>query len=163
MKAMKCAECGGVMKTTRENFRHAALGLPGLILANVEVSRCPNCGEYEVAIPHLEGLMKAIAVVLVNKPSRLAPEEVGFLRRYLGVSGVDFAKRMGVTKEQASRWESGKKPLGTVADRLLRLMVVNTKPVESYSVDSLANIDDETTGPMALRMEQGRKDWQAAA
>jgi putative zinc finger/helix-turn-helix YgiT family protein len=163
MKTAKCSECGTAMKTSRENFRHPALGLPGLVLANVEVSRCAACGEYEVDIPHLEGLMKAIAQVLVHKDTRLAPEEILFLRKYLGLSNEDFAKRMGVSKEQASRWETGKKPMGAVADRLLRMMVVNAKPVDAYSVDSLAKIQDEATGPMKLRMEQGRKDWQEAA
>ena len=159
----KCPECEGPMKTARENFKHSALGLPGLVLTNVEVSRCAGCGEYEVDIPHLEGLMKAISQALVNKGSRLAPQEIVFLRKYLGLSSEDFAKRMGVTKEQGARWESGKKPMGAVADRLLRMLVVNTKPVDSYSVDNLAKIQDETTGPMRLRMEQGRKDWRAAA
>jgi putative zinc finger/helix-turn-helix YgiT family protein len=162
MKAPKC-ECGRTMKTARENFKHPALGLSGLVLANVEVSRCPGCGEYEVEIPHLEGLMKAIAMELVNKLTRLAPEEVVFLRKYLGLSSGDFAKRMGVSKEQASRWESGKKPVGTVADRLIRMMVVHGEPVDPYSVESLAKIQDEVAGPMKLRMEQGRNDWQAAA
>lgn len=151
------------MKSTRENFRHSALGLPGLVLANVEVSRCAACGEYEVDIPHLDGLMKAISRALVNKGSRLASQEIVFLRKYLGFSNEDFARRMGVSREQVSRWETGKKPMGAVADRLLRMLVVNTKPVDAYSVDSLANIQDETTGPMKLRMEQGRRAWQLAA
>lgn len=132
MKAMKCPECGANMKTSRENFRHAAPWLPGLTLFDVEVSRCPACGEYEVEIPYLEGLIRAISAELITKPARFAPEEVSFLRKALGLSGEDFAKRMGVTKEQVSRWESGKKPIGSVADHLLRMLVANAKPVEDY-------------------------------
>jgi putative zinc finger/helix-turn-helix YgiT family protein len=163
MKALKCPECGANMKTSRENFRHAALGLPGLTLFDVEVSRCPACGEYEVEIPHLEGLIKAIAGELIAKPARLAPEEIAFLRKSMGLSSDDLAKRMGVSKEQVSRWESGKKPMGAVADRLLRMLVATTKPIEDYSAESLEKIKAETSAPMKLRMQRGRKEWQLAA
>ena len=155
MKSMKCTDCGTEMKTSRENFRHAALGLPGLTLFGVEVSRCPNCGEYEVEIPHLQGLIKAISGELITKPARLAPEEVTFLWKYLALSGQHFAKRMGVTKEQVSRWESGKKPMGTVADRLLRMLVASAKSSEEYSGESLEKIKDEPAGPLKLRMQRG--------
>jgi putative zinc finger/helix-turn-helix YgiT family protein len=163
MKGLKCSECGSNMKTSRENFKHAALGLPGLTLFDVEVSRCLACGEYEVEIPHLEGLIKAIAGELITKPARLAPEEIAFLRKSVGLSSDDLSKRMGVSKEQVSRWESGKKPMGAVADRLLRMLVARAKPVDDYSVESLEQIKDEPAGPMKLRMQRGRKDWQLAA
>ena len=57
-----------------------------------------------------------------------------FLREYLGWSGAQFAKHMGVTRHQVSRWEHGT-ALSTVADRLVRAFVLLKNPVDDYSID----------------------------
>lgn len=119
---MKCIECGGRMKTARENFRHQALGLP-VTLVGVEVSRCAGCGLSEVSIPQLEGLHRAIASALVSKTARLTAAEIRFLRKQLGWSGAELADHLGVTRETVSRWEQGSSPIGATADRLLRATV----------------------------------------
>jgi putative zinc finger/helix-turn-helix YgiT family protein len=137
---MTCMVCGAEMTTGRENFRYDACGLPGVTLMGVEVSRCPQCGEYEVAIPQIEDLHRAIAQALIRKTSRLNAAEIRYLRKYLGWSGADFAARMGTTPETVSRWETGKEPMGPVADRLLRLMVAKQEPISDYSLDLLAVI-----------------------
>jgi putative zinc finger/helix-turn-helix YgiT family protein len=137
---MKCMVCGAEMKTGRENFLYDACGLPGVTLMGVEVSRCPECGEYEVAIPQIEDLHQAIAHAVIRKTSPLDAAEIRYLRKYLGWSGVDFARHVGTTPETVSRWETGASPMGAVADRLLRLMVATRAPVSDYSLDLLAAI-----------------------
>jgi len=62
-----------------------------VILVGVPVARCGRCGETEVGIPGIEALHRAIAGALIAKPARLAPEEVRFLRKHLGLSSADFA------------------------------------------------------------------------
>jgi putative zinc finger/helix-turn-helix YgiT family protein len=161
---MKCLICGASMDTRRENYPYRASGLPHVTLEQVEVSRCPVCGETEVSIPHIEALHRAIAVALVRKPARLASEEIRFLRKYLGWSGVDFAAYIGVTPETVSRWEQGKTPMGTTADRLLRMLVVTRVPVEDYSADLLRGITaagDSHALPLGVRVD--REGWSAAA
>ena len=155
------------METRRENYHYTASGLPHVTLQQVEVSRCPVCGETEVAIPHIEALHRAIAAVLVQKRARLAPEEIRYLRKYLGWSGVDFAAHMGVTPETVSRWERGTTPMGGQADRLLRLLVVNLAPVQNYSADRLTALLTgiaEGSEPHAMRLGLyvDEKDWHAA-
>jgi putative zinc finger/helix-turn-helix YgiT family protein len=161
---MLCMACGAEMKTGRENFRYDACGLPGVTLIGVEVSRCPECGEYEVAIPHIEDLHKAIAQALIRKMSRLTPAEIRYLRKYLGWSGADFAKHMGTTPATVSRWETGTDPIGPVADRLLRLMVVTKDPVSNYSLELLTTITKQpTTQPVRLGLEMDEEGWHAKA
>lgn len=161
---MKCLECGGVMRTRRENYRYEASGLKNVVLANMEVSRCLTCGYEEVAIPNIEGLHRAIAQVLVRKPVRLAPEEIRYLRKYLGWSGVDFAKHMGVTPETVSRWENSREAIGPQADRLLRLMVVTREPEREYPLETLAAIDEtEDTRAGLLGFAVGDEGWYAKA
>ena len=87
------------MKRTRENFKYVASGLPGVTLLNVEMKRCSSCGEFEVSIPYIEQLHRIIASLLIEKPAPFTAAEITFLRKFLGWSGVDFARHIGVAAE----------------------------------------------------------------
>ena len=165
---MLCLNCGASMETHCENYHYTASGLPHVTLQQVEVSRCPNCGETEVAIPHIEALHRAIATALVVKRARLAPEEIRFLRKYLGWSGVDFAAYMGVAPETVSRWEQGKTPMGGQADRLLRVLVMQLAPGQACSAECLTALlraIAEETDIQVLRLgfTVTEADWHATA
>src|SRR5262245_38550413 len=56
--------------------------------------------------------------------SACRPEKFDFLRKQLGLSGIELAAHLGTTPESVSRWEHGRTPMGVTPDRLLRLMVV---------------------------------------
>jgi putative transcriptional regulator len=157
---MKCMACGGRMKKTRGNYAYASL--PGVTLANVDIYKCPACGEEEVSIPHIEELNRTIARELVRKKLQLAPTEIRFLRKLLGWSGVDFAKHFGVTPETVSRWESGKKAMGPVAERLLRLCTATRAPIDDYDLEDLQSVaEDGEPAEMTLRTSRG--GWRAVA
>jgi len=133
-------------------------------LRNVEVSRCPQCGEEEIAIPRIEALHKAIAQALITKPFRLDAAEIRYLRKYLGWSGADFADHMGTTRETVSRWENGTVQIGPQADRLLRLMVVKEAPVSDYSLETLKAISAEKPShALRLGLKVERDGWHAEA
>jgi putative zinc finger/helix-turn-helix YgiT family protein len=128
------------------------------------VSRCPKCGETEVAIPRIEDLHRTIARALIQKRSRLTAPEIRFLRKYLGWSGVDFAAHMGATPETISRWEKGAVPIGAASDRLLRLMVASKAPVEDYSLDVLKDIKEVVKSKTVLLGFRARGGgWHADA
>ena len=161
---MKCIACGAQMNTRRENFRYEACGLPHVTLLGVEVSRCPQCGEYEVAIPQIEDLHKAIALAVIRKTSRLSAAEIRYLRKHLGWSGADFAAHMGTARETVSRWEAGAVPIGSVADRLLRLMVATRDPVSDYSLELLTTImKQKTAKAVRLGLKRDKEGWHAEA
>jgi putative zinc finger/helix-turn-helix YgiT family protein len=159
---MKCPECGKPMTSARENYSYTASGLPYVTLVGVEVRRCKACGEHEVVLPKIEQLHRVIALAVVGKHARLTAAEVRYLRKYLGWSGADFAKHMGVTPESVSRWENEREQMSAVADRLLRLMVAIRAPVTEYPLDSLAQLEDEPS-PVRLRVEAARGVWHASA
>src|SRR5713101_8279495 len=160
----KCPQCGGRTKTRREPaYRYAESGLSNVVLINaVTTTSCSKCGEVYPGFRGIERLHKAIATALIRKKGRLAPEEIKFLRKSLGWSGVDFAKRMGTTPETVSRWENRKAPMGPAADRLLRLLVAKETPVTEYTVDVLAQLagDARPTKPARLRVAPGPKGWK---
>lgn len=155
---MKCTQCGSTtMKTKRENFPYDASGLR-VTLVNVEVSRCPECGEYEVAIPSIDLLHRAIAMKVIEKKSRLAPSEITFLRKYLGWSKTELAKHMGIAPATVGRWEEGQ-AMGAIADRFLRLLVAKRAPECEYPEENLAEISDKKPAQMRLGMSFKKDEW----
>lgn len=157
---MKCVACGANMQKTRGDYPYTAL--PGVTLRNVEIWRCPECGEEEVQIPRIEALHRVLASELIHKPGRLAPTEIRFLRKVLGWSGADFGRHFGVAAETVSRWESGAKKMGATAERLLRLSVASKAPVQDYGVDDMLSIED-ADAPRALVLTTTSNGWSAVA
>ncbi len=158
---MKC-DCGATMTSARENYSYAASGLPHVTLEGVEVRRCAACGEHEVVIPNIEQLHQAIANAVISKKARLASAEVRFLRKHMGWSGAEFARHVGVKPETVSRWETGKEPIGPIADRLLRLMIVTKAPAREYAIETLASLEDEFA-PARVRLSADKSGWHERA
>lgn len=145
---MKCDECGGPVTTERNAVRRYDIGgLPHVELHGVEVTRCTACGKEEIAIPRIAQLHRVLAEQFVRQHRMLAPVEVRFLRKHVGLAAGDFAQRMGVARETVSRWETGASPMGAVADRLLRLLVVTHEPTDNYAVDDLLRELNDTPAP----------------
>jgi DNA-binding transcriptional regulator YiaG len=108
----------------------------------------------------MEMLHRMIAKKLIEATRLLVPDEIRFLRKWLGLSGLDFALIMGVRPETVSRWESEdrKFPISPTADRLLRMLVSNENPAERYPID-LFKLKPRTK-PVAIRLKA--PDWKEA-
>jgi putative transcriptional regulator len=159
-----CRTCGKAELTSqRETSLYEESGLPNVVLVGIEVRRCPSCGHHELVLPRVAELHKTIAQVVIHKRTRLSGAEVRFLRKYLGWSGVDFARHVGVDPSTVSNWENDKDPIGPSADRLLRLMVVRGAPVEDYALDELTKIENERTPPVDMRLSPKPRGWQQVA
>ena len=145
---MKCDECSGNVVVDRHAVRRYYLGgLPHVELHGVEVERCEGCGNEEVAIPRIGQLHNVLAGIMVKQPRMLAPVEIRFLRKHVGLSTAEFAEMMGVARETVSRWETGAQPMGAVADRLLRVIVLSHPPEESHAVEDLLRTLNDTPAP----------------
>jgi len=163
VEAMKCTQCGHAMRTGRENYLYRECGLPNVTLEDLEISRCPGCGEHEAIIPKMEQLHRVIATAVARKVSRLTREEIRFLRKYLGWSGSDFAEHMGVSPETVSRWEHGSATMGPSAERLLRLAAMTREPASDYSLDVLKRVAQRKAVAQRLQMKVERGAWRAKA
>lgn len=148
---MKCVDCGCPLIVERNAVRRYDLGgLPHVELHGVEVSKCANCGAESIGIPRVAQLHRVLAHSFVTQHRMLAPVEIRFLRKHMGLSGADFAQRMGVARETVSRWETAALAMGAVADRLLRLLVVTLEPTDSYMVDDLLQELNDMPAPERL-------------
>lgn len=157
---MMCMDCSGELRIARENYQYTECGLPSVTLCDVEVRRCGACGAHEVAIPNIEGLHRAIALHLIQKPRKFTGAEIRFLRKSMGLCGADFAERIGASPSTVSRWEHDHDEIGPTYDRLLRMMVANSTPVESYPMDMLGRIDEKATSPLRMGMRVNRERWE---
>lgn len=161
---MRCPHCRRAdMVVTRQNYKYAESGLPGITLRALEIRQCPDCGERLIVIPAIEVLHREIAYALINKPARLASEEVRFLRKWLGFSRLDLAEHIGVTPETVSRWETGKAPVGPTAERALRLMVAVRTPVADYKLERLRHVGGKAPRPIRIGLTAGPHGWLAEA
>lgn len=156
-KTIRCSECNSAMTVTRENRRYGD-GLD-VVLTDIEVRRCRDCGEEEVVIPRMSTVLAAIATTLISQPARLTPAEIRFLRTYLGYSSADFAKKMGVSKETVSRWENGARNMTKTAEKLLRLMVVLRDNMGPYD---LIEMGVDAARRQRMTLHQSSSGWSAA-
>lgn len=153
-----CLQCGTAMKMKRETVQYDKLGL-NLALDGVPVYRCPNCGEFEVSIRDMDGLHQEIAHALARRKERLRAEEVRFMRKYLGLSVEDFAKRMKADKGTVKHWESAR-PMNVQAEMLLRVMVLMDDSIQSYGLDEMAS---SKAAPKAIKAKPEKDGWHLTA
>ena len=157
---MNCKSCGGSLSVNRENYDYSSCGLP-VTLCEVQVRHCEQCGDRGAAIPNIEGLHRAIAMCLIRKLARFTGAEVRFLRKFLGWSGADFAKHIGVSPEIVSKWENDRERIGAANDRLLRLLVANREPVGHYPVEELERISDDAKPAHVRAVVKNKVHWSA--
>lgn len=160
----RCAECNGETLGVRENFRYTLAGGWSATVEGVLVHRCQKCGAYEASIEKMSPLQREIVRAVILKPSRLAGEEIAFLRHHLGLSGRELARTMGVTPQALSRWEQGRDPIGGVSDRALRMLVALDGPKwEVLPRESLAAIEGGDGQPMRIVVSMIKGEWRARA
>jgi putative zinc finger/helix-turn-helix YgiT family protein len=130
------------MVESRENIRYEECGLPYVTLRNIMIERCPECGNELVTIPKVAELHRVLALTLIRKPGRLDPLEITILRKSLGWSKADFARKIHVHPSQVSRWESitTHTPMGEANDLLLRTLVAMNQEIRDY-MEEMDKID----------------------
>lgn len=119
---MKCPKCGNTMNKSVGDHLYLESGMDHVILRHITQYVCEEDGSSFVQIPAIAQLHRTLALAIAEKPARMIPSEVRFLRDHLGVSNTQFAELMGVTATQSSRWTTSE-TIGLQAERLLRLLV----------------------------------------
>ncbi len=134
----KCTMCGSKMNKVSDSLLHyTECGLSKVYLKGIFIYQCLNkeCNEEEITIPNIEELHQLLAENIATKVNKLMPEEIRFLRTYLGFSGVDFADAAGVSPETVSRWEKGTVNMKEVSERFLRVLILSKAgPFRNYEV-----------------------------
>ena len=128
------------MKT---RYHYTESGLNNVWLANGFTIRKTKYGE-GVSIRDVDGLHRALALALANKP-RLTGTEVRFLRKEMGMSQRSLGGLLGVSEQAVALWERKGRPPKT-AERLLRLIYVEHNngnvPIVSF-IEHLNDLDQQ--------------------
>lgn len=155
----------GELQSGRENHHFRESGLNNVTLRAINIRRCPQCGVSFASIPRLAELHRAIALTLIRKSERLVPAEIRYLRKHLGWSGADFARKFHCSPSQVSRWESETSgvPMSNAYELLLRTLVAQGEKVEDYQqhMEEIATIAEARAVVLALVLDED--GWKQAA
>lgn len=106
-----------------EPHSYRVCGLDGIFLLNgFDIDY--HDGERHVFIKEIDGLHAAIGKHLVMHRKALAPEEIRFLRRTMGLTQAELADDLGKTSQSVARWEKGETEIPGVAEKLLRAIFI---------------------------------------
>jgi len=83
MMGIRCSHCGAHVRVVHCTYELKQVGLKNVVLQGIEIVKCPKCKNEDPIIPNMNGLMRALALAVIEKPYRLTGEEVRFLRKYL--------------------------------------------------------------------------------
>ncbi|WP_160279973.1 hypothetical protein [Novilysobacter arseniciresistens] len=101
-----CCESEDVT-VARVSINAREVGFPSGRLSGVEEIQCGECGETTINIPAHGMVAKAYRGKLARIERPLSPEEFAYLRRTLGMSGVEYADAIRVSNVTISRVENG--------------------------------------------------------
>lgn len=147
----------------KNGYHYTESGLTNVWLANGYTARKTKYGE-GISIRDVDGLHRAIAQALANKP-KLTGAEVRFLRKEMGLSQRGLGELLGVSDQAVALWER-KGRLPKTADRLLRLIYVEhdkgNAPIASF-IQRLNDLDEQDRECIIAEEAKGKWKTRLAA
>jgi transcriptional regulator with XRE-family HTH domain len=163
---MRC-ECGEQTTSVCGDYLFIESGLNNVTLRGIELLKCDACGSSTPILSKINNLMQVIASALVLKPSQLTGKEIRFLRKYIGFTGEQFGKKLGLTKEHVSRIENERYPVGAQTDRLIRFLAVSASSNLENEMERLVTLlesikDEPTQERIEINLATGSFEYAAA-
>jgi DNA-binding transcriptional regulator YiaG len=157
---MPCPNCGGELTVSFEDLHYTECGLPYVVLKNIHTETC-GCGNVLRTIPKLAELHRLLALTLIKKNGPLENFEITYLRKSLGWSKADFARKLHVQRRMPSQWERAENPtkMSPQNDLLLRSLVAVDNRITSY-LDHMEEIDVKSVKPHVHRTLEASLDEQ---
>jgi len=125
LRPRRCFECGGRLRHVRKTVHYVESGLDNVWLNNVPVWLCAS-GHQALNIPAVSQLHDVLADLIVKKSTPMVGAEMRFLRKRIGLTGQQFASRLGISAVHVSRLEHGRRGLQRTTDLLVRLFCAHT-------------------------------------
>ncbi len=150
----RCTNCNAEATQITGNYLFSESGLSNLVLKNISIIKCVECGNSDPIISKPKAIIREMARAIVNKPFGLTGEEIRFLRKYLGMSQDTFANHLHSDKAVLSRWENDHEPVGSKSDLLIRtITVILGEGLGADSEKVVKNFPKIEDGPRKVRWE----------
>lgn len=150
----RCTNCDAEATQITGNYLFSESGLSNLVLKNIEIIKCDQCGTSDPIISRPKDIIKTLARAIVNKPFALTGEEIRFLRKYLGMSQDTFASYLHSDKAVLSRWENDREPVGSKSDLLIRtIAVIRGEGLQGDSENVVKKFPEIVDEPRKVRWE----------
>ena len=141
---LKCPECNELFEKELIRYRYKESGLDNVYLENTPVYKC-KCGISFPSIFRLPRLNELIAEALLGKPGLLDGKEIRFIRKNMGLSSKDFAKKLGIEKTTLSKWENDTQQHRESYDRFIRSLYLIYKGVKKDTLKKFDRIQIKKT------------------
>ncbi len=130
-----CTTCGKPMRSRVGDYNYSGAGLPGILLQNVRVWRCPE-GHVDVTIPAIGQLHEMISKFLLRSNRELTGAQFRFITSATMLSEVFLSRALAVSVEDLRAMRKGTLPVpAQVRASLCDLM--GERPFNHVSVDEL--------------------------
>lgn len=150
MNSDQCSKCGALAPVVQGDYQLGGVGIPVLI-KNIELVKCAECGNIDPIIPNLDDLMNTIALAVVCSPCKLNGRDIRFLRKFSGKSSAEFARLLHVHHTHLSKMENDQACTGPQTDKLVRFLVISlNKELRNKAtqlLDMLPQINDSCQNP----------------
>lgn len=108
------------MQKKTETFVYEGLGFP-IQLTDVPMKKV--LGEWVIDI-NMNELQKVVFEGLIHKPFPLTGKEIRFMRKFLELSTVDFAKKLGISHATVVKWEKEQAKISAIQESYLRIFLL---------------------------------------
>jgi DNA-binding transcriptional regulator YiaG len=117
-----------------------------------------------VRVANASKLDKAIALAVVRRQSRLAGQEVRFLRGLLDMTQEELGRALGKDAQTVARWEKGKTELPSTEDIAIRQIYLEKTGHRQRFIETSRQVAKLENRVEEVRFKtNGRQDWSEAA
>ena len=153
-------------KRTTNRYHYIECGLDNIYLLN-GFRIVPGPRGKTVHVQNLEGLHKAIGMMLVSEKKHIDGREFRFLRHELNMTQQNLAALLGVNVQAIARWEKEKtEDIPGPAQRVIRLLYsekMNGNQAICVPLERLAELDERVADEPEIDFQQDTYEgWQPA-
>jgi transcriptional regulator with XRE-family HTH domain len=154
---LKC-ECGGELRPARlTNYDFSAEAGYPVTIREVRGLRCTECGGETLDGRTIEAALDAVALEIARLQTRLSARAARYLRKYLGLTQRELAKRMERARETVAAWECGQTDISPQHDLVLRTLAAvrlfNRGPLTSAELASMLEVRARRPGRKRPKIE----------
>jgi DNA-binding XRE family transcriptional regulator len=149
----KCADCCGAVSASRTRQTQRVAGRQFTV--TIAGATCRACGASFLENDSLQRADLEVACELARHGPP-AGDAFRFLRKTLGMRGVDLAALLDVTPETISRWENGQRPVDRAAWLTVGSMVLERAARDPETLERMRALRLRGSGARAVHIDATR-------